>query len=51
MLEDKIAYVHEHPEVYFTQEARKGGYICPVCENGIGTDGAINVSSAERVET
>lgn len=39
MLEDKIAYVHEHPEVYFTQEARKGGYICPVCENGTGTDG------------
>ena len=39
MLEDKIAYVHEHPEVYFTQEARKGGYICPVCENGSGSDG------------
>ena len=39
MLEDKIAYIHEHPEVYFTQEARKGGYICPVCENGTGTDG------------
>ena len=39
MLEDKIAYIHEHPEVYFTQEARKGGYICPVCENGTGADG------------
>ena len=39
MLEDKITYVHEHPEVYFTQEARKGGYICPVCENGTGSDG------------
>lgn len=39
MLEDKIRYVHEHPEVYFTQEARKGGYICPVCENGTGSDG------------
>ena len=39
MLEDKIRYVHEHPEVYFTQEARKGGYICPVCENGSGSDG------------
>ena len=39
MLEDKIAYIHKHPEVYFTQEARKGGYICPVCENGTGTDG------------
>ena len=39
MLEDKIAYIHEHPEVYFTQEARKGGYICPVCENGTGSDG------------
>ena len=39
MLEDKIAYIHEHPEVYFTQEARKGGYVCPVCENGTGSDG------------
>ena len=39
MLEDKIRYIHEHPEVYFTQEARKGGYICPVCENGSGSDG------------
>ena len=28
MLEDKIRYV-----------ARKGGYICPVCENGSGSDG------------
>ena len=39
MFEDKIAYIHEHPEVYFTQEARKSGYICPVCENGTGSDG------------
>ena len=39
MLEDKIAYIHEHPEVYFTREARKGGYICPVCDNGTGSDG------------
>lgn len=39
MLEDKIAYINEHPEVYFTQEARKGGYICPVCDNGTGSDG------------
>ena len=39
MLEDKIRYIHEHPEVYFTQEARKGGYVCPVCENGTGSDG------------
>ena len=29
MLEDKIRYVHEHPEVYFTQEARKGGRLSP----------------------
>ena len=39
MLEDKIRYIHEHPEVYFTQEARKGGYVCPVCENGTGSGG------------
>ena len=39
MLEDKIRYIHEHPEFYFTREARKGGYVCPVCENGTGSDG------------
>lgn len=38
-MEDKIKYVHDNPEVYFTQEARKGGYVCPVCNNGTGSDG------------
>ena len=39
MLRDKLDYVHAHPEIYFTKEARKGGYVCPVCENGSGSDG------------
>lgn len=38
-MEDKIKYVHDNPEVYFKQEARKGGYVCPVCNNGTGSDG------------
>ena len=38
-MEDKIKYVHDNPEVYFNQEARKGGYVCPVCNNGTGSDG------------
>lgn len=39
MLRDNLDYIHAHPEIYFTQEARKGGYICPVCGNGSGEDG------------
>lgn len=38
-IEDKIKHVHDNPEVYFKQEARKGGYVCPVCGNGSGEDG------------
>ena len=38
-LEENLAYVHNNPEVYFTQKARKGGYVCPVCGNGSGKDG------------
>lgn len=39
MLEDKLKYVHDNPEVYFKQTARKDGYVCPVCNNGTGEDG------------
>ena len=39
MLRDNLDYIHAHPEIYFTQEARKGGYVCPVCGNGSGEDG------------
>ena len=39
MLRDSLDYIHAHPEVYFTQEAKKGGYVCPVCGNGSGEDG------------
>ena len=39
MIRDNLDYIHAHPEIYFTQEARKGGYICPVCGNGSGSDG------------
>ncbi|MBO4779256.1 MAG: toprim domain-containing protein [Selenomonadaceae bacterium] len=39
MLRDNLDYIHAHPEIYFTKEAKKGGYICPVCGNGSGEDG------------
>ena len=39
MIRDNIDYIHAHPEIYFTQEAKKGGYVCPVCGNGSGSDG------------
>jgi len=32
-------YIHEHPEIYFTQKAKDGGYACPICGNGTGKDG------------
>lgn len=38
-MEEKIKYVHDNPEVYFTQKAKDGGYICPVCGNGSGKSG------------
>ena len=38
-MEEKLEYVHNNPEVYFTQRAKNGGYICPVCGNGSGKDG------------
>lgn len=39
MLESNFDYIHAHPEIYFTQKAKRGGYICPVCGNGSGRDG------------
>ena len=39
MLRDSLDYIHAHPEIYFTQEAKRGGYVCPVCGNGSGEDG------------
>ncbi len=39
MIKDNIDYIHAHPEIYFTQEAKKGGYVCPVCGNGSSSDG------------
>ena len=39
MTRDNIDYIHAHPEIYFTKEAKKGGYVCPVCGNGSGSDG------------
>ncbi len=38
-MEEKLKYVHDNPEVYFTQKAKDGGYICPVCGNGSGQSG------------
>ena len=38
-MEEKLSYVHGNPEVYFTQKAKNGGYVCPVCGNGTGKDG------------
>ena len=38
-MQEKLEYVHNNPEIYFTQKARNGGYICPVCGNGSGKDG------------
>lgn len=38
-MEEKLKYVHDNPEVYFTQKAKDGGYICPVCGNGSGKSG------------
>ena len=29
-MEEKIKYVHNNPEIYFTQKARDDEYICPV---------------------
>ena len=39
MFSDNFDYIHSHPEIYFTQKAKNGGYICPVCGNGSGKDG------------
>ena len=38
-MSNEIEYIHTHPEIYFTQKARNGGYVCPVCGNGLGKDG------------
>ena len=39
MNNNNFDYIHDHPEIYFTQKARDGGYVCPVCGNGSGTSG------------
>ena len=39
LMKEKLEYVHNHPEIYFTQKAKNGGYVCPVCGNGSGKDG------------
>lgn len=39
MNNNNFDYIHEHPEIYFTQKAKDGGYICPVCGNGSGKSG------------
>ena len=38
-MEEKLEYVHNNPEIYFTQKSKDGGYICPICGNGGGKDG------------
>ena len=38
-MQEKLDYVHNNPEQYFTQKAKNGGYVCPVCGNGSGKDG------------
>ena len=39
MKKNNFDYIHENPEIYFTQKAKDGGYICPVCGNGTGKSG------------
>ena len=39
MNNNNFDYIHEHPEVYFTQQAKDGGYVCPICGNGSGKSG------------
>lgn len=39
MNNNNFDYIHEHPEIYFTQKAKDGGYACPICGNGTGKDG------------
>ena len=38
-MQEKLDYVHNNPEQYFTHKAKNGGYVCPVCGNGSGKDG------------
>lgn len=39
MNNSNFEYIHDHPEIYFTQKSKNGDYICPVCGNGSGKDG------------
>ena len=39
MNSDNFDYIHEHPEIYFTQKAKDGGFVCPICGNGTGHSG------------
>ena len=39
MNNNNFDYIHDNPEVYFTQKAKDGGYVCPVCGNGSGKSG------------
>lgn len=39
MNNNNFDYIHDHPEIYFTQKSRDGGYVCTVCGNGSGESG------------
>ena len=39
MNNNNFNYIHDHPEIYFTQKSRDGGYVCNVCGNGTGKSG------------
>ena len=39
MAKNKFDYIHDHPEIYFKQKAKDGGYVCTVCGNGMGKNG------------
>ena len=39
MNNNNFDYIHDHPEIYFTQKAKNGGYVCTVCGNGSGKSG------------
>ncbi len=39
MNDNNFDYIHDHPEIYFTQHSKDGGYVCPICGNGSGNSG------------
>jgi hypothetical protein len=45
---EAIEYIKSYPEVYF-QKAEKSGYVCPLCKNGMESDGTeIEENSKDR---